>query len=156
MQTCLLEYLQAYDFLSVDQSAYVPGRSMVTSLHKVTDEWLEAIENGEVVASCFVDISKCFDTLCHSTLLFKLSKYGVYGTTLNWFKSYLENRMHTTACNGQLSPFTVVNVGVPQGSVLGPLLFLLYMNDLTSHTSSRCNMFADDTLLYCSNANFQE
>ena len=64
--------------------------------------------------------------------------------------------MHATFCNGKMSSFQTVNIGVPQGSVLGPLLFLLYMNDLPMHTSAQCNMFADDTLLYCLNNTLEE
>ena len=143
-----LSYLESHSFISDDQSAFLKYRSTITALHKVNDYWLEAIDNGLVSSVCFFDIKKCFDSLNHSVLLFKLKKYGFTSSALGWFQSYLSNRTHATNCNNNLSNFKCVHIGIPQGSVLGPLLFLIYMNGLPVVVSkSLCSLFADDTMV---------
>ena len=88
------------------------------------------IDRGEYTAALFIDLKKAFDTVGHEILLAKLNFYGLDGKELNWFKSYLENRRQYCKVNGKVSKTEVVNCGVPQGSCLGPLLFLVYINDL--------------------------
>ena len=94
----------------------------------------------------FFDLMKCFNTIDPEILLFKLDKYGIRNSTLYWFRSYLSNRSQCTLVNGKLSNFTNVSIGIPQGSVLGPILFLLFMNYLPSYVES-VTLFADDTML---------
>ena len=97
----------------------------------------------------FVDLAKAFNTVNHSILLAKLVKMGIFGNVLSWCKSYLELRNQRTVSNGQLSDQKVVPCGVPQGSILGPLFFLIYINDLVySLRSASVQMYADDTVLY--------
>ena len=96
----------------------------------------------------FLDLKKAFDTVDHEILLTKLFVYGIQGTAYNWFKSYLDNRKQQCFVNGSLSNVTSIKCGVPQGTILGPLLFILYINDLPNcllHSQSR--MYADDTSL---------
>ena len=100
---------------------------------------------GHYAIGVFCDLSKAFDTLNHSILLEKLDHYGIRGTALNWFESYLSNRFQYVDLNGHSSSRLLLATGVPQGSILGPLLFLLYINDLPSASNLKCVTFADDT-----------
>ena len=110
-----------------------------------------SIDRGEYTAALFIDLKKAFDTVDHEILLAKLNFYGLEGKELNWFKSYLENRRQYCEVNGKVSKTEVVNCGVPQGSYLGPLLFLVYINDLPNCLEkSNVSMYADDTCLYYS------
>ena len=100
-------------------------------------------------------MSKAFDAIDHNILLYKLHHYGVRGLPYKWFKSYLRNRSLQTKINGKLSPTTLINLGVPQGSILGPLLFLIYVTDLPKClTSGQAIMFADDTNLLFNNVSY--
>ena len=96
----------------------------------------------------FLDISKAFDKVWHKGLLFKLKIYGVEGQFLSLLGNYLENHEQRLVLNGQTSEWKKINSGVPQGSVLGPLLFLIYINDLPDGLTSMCKIFADDTSLF--------
>jgi ribonuclease P/MRP protein subunit RPP40 len=96
----------------------------------------------------FLDISKAFDKVWHKGLIFKLKRNGVSGKLLNFFESYLNNRKQRVALNGFYSDYASIESGVPQGSVLGPLLFLVYINDLETNIISNVKFFADDTMLY--------
>jgi len=113
------------------------------------DDWLEAMNEGELIGVCFLDIKKCFDTINHTYLLQKLECYGICDKEHNWFNSYLRNRKQKVFCNGDMSKEASINIGVPQGSILGPFLFLIYANDLSNYVSNgTCNCFADDTIIY--------
>ncbi len=98
--------------------------------------------------SFFCDISKAFDRVWHNGLLFKLERYGITGRVLRWFVSYLSNRMQRVVLNGCFSAWKPVRAGVPQGSILGPLLFLIFINDIVNDIDACIKLFADDTSLY--------
>ena len=105
-----------------------------------------SLDNGDIGVALFLDLSKAFDTINHSILLSKLPHYGIVGLENMWFKSYLQHRRQTVYVNGVFSDIQAIKLGVPQGSVLGPILFLIYINDFckaTSYFSTR--LFADDT-----------
>ena len=115
------------------------------------------LQKNNYTACILLDLSKAFDTLQHSVMFDKLEKYGIQGTCLKWFKSYLMNREMQVKCNisGENKPTIsnkhVVNYGTPQGSCLGPLIFLVFCNNLNLHLSFlNCIQFADDTTLYFS------
>ena len=148
IKTQLLDYLTLHNFISGDQSAYLKGHSTVTCLHRVVDNFLENINEGDFAGLCMVDITKCFDSINHEQLLKKMECYGIKGNENAWFRSYLSDRTQAVACNGQLSSFLLNKFGVPQGSVLGPILFLLFVNDVVNCVSrdGLINLFADDML----------
>jgi retron-type reverse transcriptase len=105
----------------------------------------------------FIDLQKCFDTIDHSILLNKLNMYGFNGVTFTWFKNYLNCRKQCVKINGYTSTYLSILMGIPQGSILGPVLFLLFINDLPNCiTKCECNLFADDTILYTQSSSLDE
>ena len=98
-----------------------------------------------ITIGVFCDLAKCFDTISHSILIKKLKKNGIQGTELEWFKNYLQGRNQFVSINNEKSPLKEINRGVPQGSILGPILFLIYINDLKNCTSLLTFLFADDS-----------
>ena len=123
----LFTYISNHNFISPAQSAFLKNHSTITSLLHTTSNWNNAIDKGHVSLVCFFDISKCFDCINHSLLLDKLTIYGILNTENRWFRSYLTGRTQATRFNNTLSKFETISIGVPQGSVLGPLLFLLFV-----------------------------
>ena len=118
---------------------------------ELVDRMLSDIDNKLLPVVVFMDLSKAFDTLDHSILIHKLQYYGITGIALNWFESYLSNRLQYVDINGSISSMQHITTGVPQGSILGPLLFLIYMNDLPNVSALfKYILFADDTSLLSS------
>ena len=148
----IIKYLEDHAFISIDQSAYLKRHSTQTSLHRVIDDWLEQIHDNSLTGACLLDISKCFDSINHEILLKNLEMYGITGNEIDWFSSYLKNRKQMVFFQEDSSDFQEVYSGVPQGSVLGPLLFLVFINDVTNFTTEGCalNMYADDVIIYTS------
>ena len=147
----LMDHLQSLNFISNNQWGFLEGRSTVTALIKCTDDWLKELELGNDVCAIFFDFRKAFDSVPHEPLLRKLSTLNLDNCILTWLHNYLCNRQQAVIVDGDESESCSVLSGVPQGSVLGPVLFLVYINDLTRvivHPSSIVNMFADDVLLY--------
>ena len=116
----------------------------------MTEEIRSSLDNRRYGCGIFLDLQKAFDTVNHDILLGKLEHYGIRGNVLNWFKSYLSERSQFVSINGSSSILMRTTCGVPQVSVLGPLLFLIYVNDLPNVSKKfKCYLFADDTNIYC-------
>ncbi len=144
----LYQYMIDNDLFSHDQSGFRRLHSTLTCLLKNTDDWYSGLDLGQLVGLVFVDLKKAFDTVDHDILCEKLQIYGVQQQELTWFRSYLYNRKQFCKVNGISSDLEDIEVGVPQGSCLGPLLFLLYINDLPQAVrGSTVSMYADDTSL---------
>ena len=151
-----INYLTKHNLINEYQSAYLKGCSTQTSLHRVIDDIYESMDEGEITAACFIDITKCFDSIDHKLLLEKLEKHGIR-KNLGWFRSYLTHRQQRVINNGKLSELREVNAGVPQGSVLGPFLFILFANDIGNFIErGQINCYADDAVIYTSAKNIKE
>ena len=146
----LYNYLNTNNLITRNQSGFRPGDSTTNQLTYLVNEIHEAFEdkNSLEVRAVFLDISKAFDKVWHTGLIFKLRQNGVSGSLLRLFESYLHNRHQRVVINGSHSEYLPVESGVPQGSVLGPLLFLVYINDLEKNIKSNIKFFADDTMLF--------
>lgn len=129
------------------QHGFVKSKSCVTNLLETMDFISMAISNGENVDVLYTDFAKAFDSVPHRRLLLKLESYGIKGKLLEWIKSYLSQRKHRVVMGEFLSDWIEVLSGIPQGSVLGPLLFIIYINDLPDEVSSVCKLYADDNKL---------
>ena len=126
----LYNLLSSEEIISKQQSGFRSLHSTVTALLEATDSWAFNIDRGYVNAVVFLDLKKAFNTVDHEILLTKMNRCGIQGKTLDWFKSYLTNHTQQCSVNGCLPDFTTLKCGVPQGTILCPLLFLIYVNDL--------------------------
>lgn len=132
------------------QSGFRVKHSCETALQWVLSEWKRNIGEGKIIGIVFLDLKRAFEIVDRKMLIKKLQWYGVNGVVIKWFKSYLERRSQRVKFNGFLSDSINVDLGVPQGSVLGPLLFLLYVNNIIEVMNDDCEirLFADDALIY--------
>lgn len=144
----LLNFLIKYGFFSPKQYGFLPGRSTDRALFDKIKEITQNLESGKHVACIYFDVAKAFDAVQHSILLDKLERLGVRGPCLHWFRSYLTNREQRVIVGGVIGDSRQLNCGVPQGSSLGPLLFLIYVNDLLQQDlGGSTYSFADDTAI---------
>ena len=151
----LLDFLCKSDVIYRKQFGFVKGKSTIDAFIELTEYIYRCLNNKEYCISIFLDLTKAFDTVNHGVLLGKLERYGVRGLPLQWFASYLKDRQQYVSISGQCSSQRTINIGIPQGSIIGPILFLLYVNDLPNITSKFLSiLYADDTTLLSSNSDY--
>ena len=141
-------FFLANNLLAPIQSGFKPGDSCINQLLSITHEIYSSFDGGFEVRSVILDISKAFDKVWHEGVIFKLQQNGISDDLLNISSDFLRNRKQRVTLNGQSSSWTNVNAGVSEGSILGPLLFLIYINDLPDGLSSNAKLFTDDTSLF--------
>ena len=144
----MYDFLTENDLLSPNQSGFRSGDSCINQLLSINHEILNAFDKGLEVRGIFLDISKAFDKVWHDGLTFKLRQNGITGDIINILQDFLRKRKQRVVLNGQRSSWADVNAGVPQESILGHLLFLTYINDLSDGLKIECKLFADDTSLF--------
>ena len=147
-------FIQVYDYfvenklLYDSQYGFRKRHSTELAALEFIDKIATHLDQGKLPLAIFLDLSKAFDTIDHSILINKLEYYGIKGNALNWFKSYLQNRKQFVQYKDSISDYSTIQTGVPQGSILGPLLFIIYMNDIARVTKSfHFTLYADDTTL---------
>ena len=144
----IYNHLHDNNILTPYQSGFTPGDSTTNKLTYLYNTFSEALNSGKEVRVVFCDISKAFDRVWHKGLLCKLKAASITGTFLDWFKDYLIGRKHRVVIPGAMSDWNFINAGVPKGSILGPLLFLIFIKDIVTDIGSNIRLFADDTSLY--------
>ena len=141
-------FLLHNNIITCFQSGFTAGDLSVNQLVELYNTFCQALDEGKEVRAVFCDISKAFDRVWHRGLIAKLKHYGICGPLLNWFNSYLTNRFQRVVIPGGVSGWLEILAGVPQGSILGPLLFIMFINDTVKEIHSNIRLFEDDTSLY--------
>jgi retron-type reverse transcriptase len=144
----IYEYLIKYKLIHPNQSGFRSKHSCVTALTKIVDHILKEMDQGNYTGVLLLDFKKAFDMVNHTILLSKLKVYKLDDLSLNWFRSYLSERFQKVIINNYESSAQNIRYGIPQRSILGPLLFLLYINDLPLYVDhSMSDLYADDTTI---------
>ena len=141
----MIDYLAQYNILYKYQSSFRTKHSTDLCLSYLNDKILKGFDNGLFTGMILIGLQKAFDTIDHNILLEKLKAIGFYDDTVNWFHSYLTDRAFLLSTENKYSSISKISCGVPQGSILGPLLLLIYVNDMTHAVSSDLLLYADDS-----------
>ena len=151
----LVEHMSKNNLFSEQQHGFVPLRNCMTNLLTCMEKWSEILENDDTIDVIYTDFAKAFDSVPHQRLLKKLKGMGIIGNTLSWIQGFLSNRSQCVRVEEQCSSWIPVKSGIPQGSVLGPILFVIFINDMPEAVKSMCQLFADDAKLF-RNVNLRE
>ena len=144
----IIKFMQDNKLFSSNQYDFITGRSTVLQLLTVLDKWTEALDRGLTIDCIYIDFQKAFDTVPHKRLIRKLRSYGITEDIIGWIQSFTTGRIQQVVVGNECSSWTPVTSGIPQGSVLGPLLFVIYINDLPNSVCSEAFLFADDTKIF--------
>ena len=144
----IMEFLNTNHLLSEDQHGFRAGRSCVTQLLEIMELWTSMLDEGGGIDVVYLDFRKAFDSVPHQRLLKKARAHGIDGNLLKWIESFLTGRKQRVNVNGEMSSWADVHSGIPQGSVLGPILFIIFINDLPDVVECYVKIFADDTKVF--------
>ena len=157
MHNQIYKYFKSNNLFTENQYGFLEGLSTELATLELTNRLYKYMDDNKIPISVFIDLSKAFDTIDHSILIHKLKYYGLEGSTLNLLTDYLTDRSQCVSFNNCNSSILPIKCGVPQGSILGPLLFIIYTNDIVQMNSKfKLIMYADDTTLYTTLEDFGE
>ena len=148
----IVDHMSINELFSDKQFGFLSGRSTTLQLLSVLDKWPEAIDSGNNIDCIYMDFQKAFDTVPHKRLISKLKSYGINEDTVEWINNFLTNRLQRVNIKNECSEWVPVTSGIPQGSVLSPILFVIYMNELPEIVQSELYLFADDTKIFYINS----
>ena len=146
--THIIKHLKANDLSCKQQHGFQAGNSVTTNLLEAMNVWTEALMHNIPIDILYLDYAKAFDTVPHQRLIHQVESFGITGKVMQWITAFLSNRKQKVCANGAESTWSTVMSGIPQGSIIGPILFTLFVNDLPQNISSIISMFADDTKLF--------
>ena len=144
----LVAHMEINNALSEKQHGFVPNKNCMTNLLICMENWTYILENGHSIDIIYTDFAKAFDRVPHQRLLQKMKDLGIIGNTLSWVRAFLSGRRQRVRVDNEFFSWSIVKSGIPQGSVLGPTLFVLFVNDMPDVCRSMCQLFADDAKIF--------